>query len=466
MNIIPKIEPEIVGRARAMLIAAILAALMISGCGTKEKEEPANADREHADKHSAERSGEISLSPEILEAAKLEFATVASHPAGGQLRVAGSVEIDQQRMQQATPLVSGRVEKVYVALGDRVQAGQPLSLISSPQIAQMHGKLHEAETKLGLAERELERVLRAENRVEVLKAKARLDQAEAALKRTNRLIELGAGAGKDLIAAEAEYKTAKAEYEFQRDISLNRQVAEAKAAVATAKVDVSHIHYEMKALGAPVVESEHDDHKHDTSLIILRSPVSGTVVERLVNPGAGIEAGRQLFTVANLSTVWVIANVPEAQVIRLRLRGVAQVFSAAFGDAPRSGRTGHVSYIDPQLNEETRTAKVRIELPNRDGLLKAGMFAEVEFQTGPVAAEKELVVPEAAIQRIGERTVVFVPEENEPGHFKVLDVEAGGAVNGLTRILSGLKEGDRIVAKGSFTLKTQLMKSELKEDDH
>jgi cobalt-zinc-cadmium efflux system membrane fusion protein len=447
----------------AVLIAAILAVITISACGTREKEEPAKVEKEHADKHSGEHSNEISLSPEMLEAVKLEFAAVASRPAGGQLRVAGSVEINQQQMQQATPLVSGRVERVYVALGDRVRAGQPLSLISSPQIAQMHGKLHEAETKLGLAERELERVLKAENRAEVLKARARLDQAEAALKRTSRLIELGAGAGKDLIAAEAEYKTAKAEYEFQRDISLNRQVAEAKAAVETAKVDVSHIRYEMKAFGAPVVEGEHDDHKHDTSLIILRSPVSGAVVERLVNPGAGIEAGRQLFTVANLSTVWVIANVPEAQVIRLRVGEPAQVFSAAFAGAPRSGR---ISYIDPQLDEETRTAKVRIELPNREGRLKAGMFAEVEFQTGTATAEKELVVPEAAIQRIGERAVVFVAEEDEPGHFKTLDVETGGTVNGLTRILSGLKEGDRVVTKGSFTLKTQLMKSELKEDDH
>jgi membrane fusion protein, heavy metal efflux system len=447
----------------AVLIAAILAALTISACGTREKDESAKVEKEHADKHSGELDNEISLSPETLEAVKLEFAAVASRLAGGQLRVAGSVEINQQQMQQATPLVSGRVERVHVALGDRVRAGQPLSLISSPQIAQMHGKLHEAETKLGLAERELERVLRSENRVEVLKAKARLDQAEAALKRTSRLIELGAGAGKDLIAAEAEYKTAKAEYEFQRDISLNRQVAEAKAAVETAKVDVSHIRYEMKALGAPVTEGEHDDHRHDTSLIILRSPVSGTVVERLVNPGAGIEAGRQLFTVADLSTVWVIANVPEAQVIRLRAGAPARVFSAAFGDAPRPGR---ISYIDPQLNEETRTAKVRIDLPNRDGRLKAGMFTEVEFQTGTATAEKELVVPEAAIQRIGERTVVFVPEENEPGHFKVNDVEAGGTLNGLTRILSGLKEGDRVVTKGSFTLKTQMMKSELKEDDH
>jgi multidrug efflux pump subunit AcrA (membrane-fusion protein) len=180
-------------RMSAVLIAAILAVLTISACGTREKEEPAKVEKEHADKHSGEHSNEISLSPETLEAAKLEFGAIASRPAGGQLRVAGSVEINQQQMQQATPLVSGRVERVYVALGDRVRAGQPLGLISSPQIAQMHGKLHEAETKLGLAERELERVLKAENRVEVLKARARLDQAEAALKRTSRLIELGAG---------------------------------------------------------------------------------------------------------------------------------------------------------------------------------------------------------------------------------------------------------------------------------
>jgi len=408
---------------------------------------------------------EVSLSQEAAAAAKLEYAEATLRPVGGRMRMTGTVEANQQQTQQATPLVSGRVEKVYVTLGDRVRAGRPLAVISSPQIAQMHGKLHEAETKLGLAERELERVMKAENRAEVLKAKARLDEAEAALKRAKRLVEIGAGAGKDLVGAETAYKTAKAEYEFQRDISLNRQVAEASAAVETARVDVSHIRYEMKALGASVAEDEHDDHKHDTSLIELRAPVSGSVTERLVNAGAGVEAGRPLFTIVNLSTVWVIANVPEAQVGSLRVGARAQVFSAALGADARWGR---VAYIAPQLDEQTRAAKVRVELANPGERLKTGMFVEVEFPDSALSAGagEELVVPEAAIQRIGGRTVVFIAEGNEPGHFKAREVEAGGEVNGYTRILNGLKAGERVVTKGSFTLKAQLIKGEMEDDDH
>jgi RND family efflux transporter MFP subunit len=139
----------------------------------------------------------------------------------------------------------------------------------------------------------------------------------------------------------------------------------------------------------------------------LRAPVSGTVTERLANAGAGIEPGKPLFTIANLSTVWVIANVPEAQVSRLRVGTAAQISGTALGGEARSGR---ITYIDPQLNEETRTAKVRVELANAGERLKGGMFVEVEFQTGAAeaAAGEDISVPEAAIQRIGNRTIVFV----------------------------------------------------------
>ena len=453
-----------------LLLAGLCAVALVfaQACGGAKKEETKPAVNQKAEAHHDEgAANEVSLSPEALAAAKLEFAEVAARAGGGVLRVTGSVEVNQQQMQQATPLVSGRVERVNVVLGDRVRAGQPLALIASPQIAQMHGKLHEAETKLALAERNLKRVEQAENRAAVLSAKAKLDEAEAALKRTQRLIELGAGAGKDLVAAEAAYKTAKAEYDFQSNIALNKEIQEARAEVATARVDVAHIRDEMKSLGAPVSAEEHgehdDDHKRDTSLITLRAPVTGTVTERLVNAGAGIETGKPLFTIANLATVWVIANVPEAQVSRLRVGTSARITAAAFDGA----RTARVTYLNPQLNEETRTAQVRLELANAGERLKAGMFVEVEFQTGAAdaSANTELAVPEAAIQRIGERAVVFIAEENEAGHFKVREVELGGESNGYRTITGGLKAGERVVTKGSFTLKAQLQRGEL-EDEH
>ena len=327
----------------------------------------------------------------------------------------------------------------------------------------MHGKLHEAETARALAERNLQRIQRAENRVAVLSARAKLEEAEATLKRTRRLIELGAGAGKDLIAAEAAYKTAKAEYDFQSNISLNRELQEAAAAVETTRVDVAHIRDQLRALGVTIPEGERHDHTKDTSLVALRSPASGTVVERLVNVGAGIQAGTALFTIANISSVWIVANVPEAQVGSIRVGTPAEVRSAALGNSVMAGR---VNYIDPRLNEETRTARVRIELGNPGERLKSGMFVEVGFQSSSgTAAGEELMVPSEAVQRIGDRSVVFLPKEGEPGAFEVRDVELGGVADGYQRVLSGLQVGERVVTKGSFTLKTQLMKSSM-GDEH
>ena len=448
-------------------------ALLLAACNSKAEQPEATAKTEDKhDEHKESEDAEVSLSPEALKAAKLEFATVEARAGGGTLRVTGSVEVNQQQSQQATPLVSGRVERVYVALGDRVRAGQSLAVITSPQIAQMHGKLHEAETKLALAERNLKRVQQAENCAAVLSAKAKLDEAEASLSRTRKLIELGAGAGKDLIAAETAYKTAKAEYDFQSNIALNKEIQEAHAEFETDRVDVAHIRDEMKSLGAPVSAEEHsqhgDDHKRDTSLIALRAPISGTVTERLVNTGAGIEPGKPLFTIANLSTVWIIASVPEAQISRLRVGTAAQVSSSVFGGVlGGAARAGRIAYIDPQLNEETRTAKVRVELANAGERLKGGMFVEIEFQTGAAeaATREELAVPEAAIQRIGNRTIVFVADEKEAGHFKVREVELGGASGGYRVITGGLKAGERVVTKGGFTLKSQLQKGELEEEN-
>lgn len=475
----PDAKPRL--RPRPALFVAIgLALIVLIGLfywmrdprpATKEQPAAAKKDEHGKDGEEHKEGASVELEPEALKAAGIETAEVTERQAGALLRVTGTVETNQQQTQQATPLVSGRIEQVYVALGDRVRAGQSLAVIASPQIAQMHGKLHEAETKLALARRELERVQKAENRVAVLTAKAKLDEAEAALKRTRRLIELGAGAGKDLIAAETAYQTARAEYDFQNNIALNKELQEALAAVETNRVDVAHIRDEMKSLGAPVSAEEHgqhdDDHTRNTSLIALRAPVSGTVTERLVNAGAGIEVGKPLFTISNISTLWIIANVPEAHVGRLRVGTPAEVRSAALGEGSISGR---VSYIDPSLNEEARTARVRVEIANRQERLKVGMFVEVGFQSvlaSPGApVESALAIPEEAIQRIAERTVVFLPKEGEAGHFEVRDIEVGGTEDRFTRVTSGLKPGERVVTKGSFTLKTQLLKGELGDDDH
>jgi len=458
----------LIGGAVAILVVL---ALIFWPRGGDSKKITANVNSEQAEGHEEggehEEGNTVELSPEAVEAAGIQIVEVTERSAVALLRVTGTVEANQQQTQQVTPLVGGRLERVNVALGDRVRAGAVLAIVSSPEVAELHGKLHEAETRLTLAEQNYARVQRAENRAALIQAKARLDEAEATLRRTRKLIELGAGAGKDLIAAEAAYKTAKAEYDYQNNISINREVQEVRAEVETARVEVSHLHNSLRAFGAAMGGGRHSAaNQHNTSTIALTAPVSGIVTERLANAGAGIEAGKHLFTISNISTLWVIANVPESQIGLLRVGTPAQVRSAALGEGSIGGQ---VTYIDPILNEETRTARVRIEVANQGERLKVGMFVEVGFETGgrPAggAVSNELVIPEEAVQRIGDRTVVFVPEE-EVGHFEVRDVEVGGVVDGYQRVISGLALGERVVTKGSFTLKTQLMKGEMGEHSH
>ena len=462
-------------RTRSIVIVVIVAlvslvalvaiyALFLRGDSERSTAINVNAETAKEAEHGAEEGEEVMLTPEALAAAGIEIEGVTQRPAVALIKVTGTVETNQQQTQQASALVSGRVERVNVGQGDVVRAGAVIAVISSPEVAEMHGKLREAETRLRLAERALQRVQRAENRVSVIQAKAKLDEAEATLRRTRRLIELGAGAGKDLIAAEANYKTAKAEYDYQNNINVNREVQQAQAEVETARVDVAHLRQSLQTLGDPVAPGSRDTHTTDISLVTLRAPVSGTVVERLVNAGAGIQAGVPLFTIANISTVWVIANVPEAEVGKIRVGTPAEVRSAALGDSAMAGR---VNYIDPRLNEETRTARVRIEMTNPGERLKTGMFVEVGFAAGTGGAtEEELVVPSAAVQRIENRSVVFIPKDDEPGAFEVREVELGGETSGHHRVISGLKLGEKVVTKGSFTLKTQKLKGEMGEHGH
>lgn len=456
----------------AVALVALLAIFLLwsrRDGNTTDTKVAVNAEAGHAgeeaggEEHAGE-GGEVKLEPETLASAGLEYEGVTQRPAVALLRVTGTVEANPRATQQVSPLVGGRVESVNVAVGDRVGAGSVLAVISSPEIAEAHGKVREAETRLEMAKLNLTRVQRTENRVQILSAKARLDESEATLKRTRRLIELGAGAGKDLIAAEAAYKTAKAEYDFQSNIPLNRELQEAQAAVRTAEVDASHLRQSLASLGATIPEGGRDIHSRNIALITLRAPASGLVTERAVNPGAGVAAGTTLFTLSNLSTVYVIANVPEAQVGNVRVGTPAEIRSTALGGGAISGRVG---YLDPRLDEATRTARARIEVSNPGEKLKAGMFVEVGFQTTTgEASGEELVVSAAAVQRVENRSIVFVPKDDEPGAFEAREIEVGGESDGYVRVLSGLKVGERVVTKGSFILKTQMQKGEMGEHGH
>lgn len=482
------------GRAWLVVLGiGVLCALIVAAVWFRSSGRAASGEVGHESHEEHSAGNEVTLNDETLKIAGVEIGAVDERTAGQTLRVTGTVEADSRRVHLVTPLVAGRVERVAVALGDRVRAGQALVEIASPEYAELRGKLLEAETRLNLAERNYQRVKLPENRVTVLQARARLDEAEANLNRTKKLIELGAGAGKDLTAAEAAYRTARAEFDFQNNIGLNREAQQAASAFEEARADAAHQRDSLRALGAVFPDPRSGEISRPPATLTLRAPFAGTVIERTANAGSGVEAGKPLMSITGLSDVWIIASVPEARASSIRIGTPAAVTAVALETESIPGR---ISYIEPTVMADSRVARARIEIRNPGERLKIGNFVEVSFETGGAGGEKELFVPAGAVQRLGERSVVFVPkgEDKEkpdehpkapdmdhkdadnkksppPGKreegvaFEVREVEVGPEANGTVRILAGLKAGERIVVKGAFTLKTQLIKGELGHDD-
>jgi membrane fusion protein, copper/silver efflux system len=172
---------------------------------------------------------------------------------------------------------------------------------------------------------------------------------------------------------------------------------------------------------------------------------SGFVVEKPVQAGQAVQAGEVLYRLADLSRVWVEADVYESDIRLVRLGEAVDIEIAAY---PGESFTGRVAYIYPDVRPDTRTGRVRLELPNPGGRIKPGMFATVHV-AAPVA-ERGVVVPRDAVMRTGVRDLVFV--EIEPGAYELREVRVGADAEGRTQILAGLLAGERVVARANFIL--------------
>lgn len=179
--------------------------------------------------------------------------------------------------------------------------------------------------------------------------------------------------------------------------------------------------------------------------IVLTAPADGTVMQKPALVGMRFAPGDALFKTADLSKVWVMAQVAERDLGLVRVGQTACIKVKAYADAPREGRVG---FIYPELNMATRTALVRIELGNVDGLLKAGLYADVEIDTP--SESPVLAIPESAIIDSGSRRVVFVAKGD--GVFEPRDLVVGRRGNGLAEVRGGLSEGERIVVTGNFLI--------------
>ena len=194
------------------------------------------------------------------------------------------------------------------------------------------------------------------------------------------------------------------------------------------------------------------DASHVVSAVTIAAPADGMVLARGVNAGQVMTASQELFTVTDLGIERAIGDLYEKDFGAVRV-GTDATLTISSGDA-RALR-GRVAYIDLRVDSATRTAKVRVEVPNRDGALRLGMFVTLTFQLA--GGEKRVVVPRAAVQAIGDRSVVYV--DAGEGRFLERSVRLGPGEATTVQVLQGLRAGERIVTDGTFFLRAEAARS-------
>ena len=347
---------------------------------------------------SAEESVEVSLTPEAIGRAGIKTAIVRSQATTASITVPGTVTSNAYRDTRAAALVGGIVRNVNVELGSMVSRGQALAVIVSTELADAQMKY--------------------------LSARAMLAADHQKLTRTEKLVTLGAASRQEL-----------------EEITAVHAAHETEVAAARQRLLLLGLSPErVTALrGADEIVSE----------VVVPAPGAGTVVARAVNPGQVVSAGQELFVVADLSTVWVIGDLYEKDFASVRTGAEAIVSVPAL--PPIRGR---VAYIDPRVDPAARTAKVRVEVANPAGALRLGMFVSVSF-TVPATAGAVAVVPRAAIQAIGGRSVVYVAADGDEGRFIERAVRVGAPVGDAIEVIEGVKPGERVVSEGSFFLRAE-----------
>lgn len=188
--------------------------------------------------------------------------------------------------------------------------------------------------------------------------------------------------------------------------------------------------------------------RQQQATITLSAPIGGVIQSLDVRSGMTLSAGQTLAKIIGLDSVWLEAAVPEAQAGGIKEGSAIAAHLTAY---PSDTFHGKVIAVLPDINMESRTLRVRIELPNRNGQLKPGMFAQVQLQTGK--NQTQLLIPEEAVIRTGTRNVVILALEG--GHFQPVKVDIGQAANGQVAILSGLQAGQKVVASGQFLIDSE-----------
>ena len=352
----------------------------------------------------------VKLSPEALKRAGIETIEVTSQSLGQILTATGHLAMNEDATVRVGTFVDGRVVHIFAKVGDTVRKGQTLVHIHSHELT--------------------------DARANVAKAKASIIEKEKAL-------------------AFAQAEADRAARLFEAKAIAKREVDQANAHIVAIKAEIELVKAELERASEFLEHLAVDQDAPDE--VAIRSTLSGVVTKRLVTEGSVVSDANDLMEISNASTLWAIAEVPEANAGVVRLGQSVAIKVPSLGDATISGKVIH---IGAALNPETRTMQVRCLIHNPRGNLRSEMYATIEIRGSATAST--LVIPREAVQDINGEKVVFLALADNSFEKKV--VALGREQGDKIEISSGLQAGQRIVTKGGFFIKTEFLKGTLEEE--
>jgi cobalt-zinc-cadmium efflux system membrane fusion protein len=392
-------------------IIFVFSAVLISGCKRSAAPEEDKSSEANGAAASIPKQQEV----EMLLPAQQHIGLVVASAAVAQLneyfRATGTVQPIDNHVGSVSPLSRGRIVEVKAMVGDRVHAGQILALFDNIEAIDLSAQEQSA-------------------RADLAKLTAQLVPVARQTERSRRLADIGAAPEKDVEFSKAEEQGVRASIQSEQAV-------------------LQGIQQRLRRYGATGGSG--------SSLTVLKAPFAGVITRAQASPGDIVEPGKEMFTVADLSKVWVQAEVYEKDLGRIRVGQDASIKVDTYPDETFSGR---VAYISDVLDPQTRTARVRCEVSNREMKLKTDMFANIELPTK--FSKEALAVPSSALQDVEGKNVVFI--QHSPTKFEARQVEKGVTVNGQTELISGVSAGEKVVTQGAFHLKSILAGNELGED--
>jgi membrane fusion protein, heavy metal efflux system len=471
-----------------------------------QKDHPAAAQRSPA----ANQATTVSLSEAKLQAAKLTMAQARFDELTTELGVPGRIEVNADRRIEIRPRAAGVVREVHAVLGQDVKRGDLLVTLDSPDVGTARLNLRAKQRELNIARIEANWKSEVASAVALLIPEIRKGTDPAAIEKEFADKPLGSFRG-SLLQAYAEFDIAAHEEEKTAGLRRNEVIGEHPAVLALhtrqgrqailyatieqakfdaaqgkrladqqvrrAESDVIDAAQRLRILGVSEDIRELLDHAdkadalavdEDVTLYQIHSPFDGTIIQKNAVVSQKADLNDVLFTVADLNTVWVTANIAESDVASVpKIRGGAIRLSAtAYGNRLFSAQLLSVgAMVDPQ----TRTVPLLAQIDNHDGLLKPGLFVRILLDSP--TTERVLTVPHAAVVEIEGKSGVFVParagvatDKNQRA-FTFSPIVTGRDAGDRVVVKSGLKEGDLVVASGAYQLKSELILQNQTEED-